>query len=227
MRTCRNKLHVYNETKHKQCPDCAKVSSHKFYIENMDKRKDENGKWKQGKTLKECQKRYRERHPDRIQKQKKKFKTDRPLYGIWKNMIRRCYQPSCDHFDRYGGRGIKVFDGWKGLDGYFRFEEYIGPRPSLIHSLDRYPNRDGNYEPGNVRWATPLEQAQNTSRARMITISGETKSISAWARSLKMNWRTFKLRMDRGLTGDDLLRPVDERYNRFKKFVAASLPDSA
>jgi hypothetical protein len=227
MRTCRNDLHYYDETKYKQCPDCAREWHRRFYKENTGYWKNENGKWKQGRTFKECQKRYRENHPDRIQKRNQRFKVNRPLYSIWRNMISRCTLPSDSNYKRYGARGIKVSERWLGKEGYFNFERDVSPRPSEIHSLDRWPDRYGNYEPGNVRWATPLEQAQNTSIARLVTVNGITKSLSAWARDLGMTQAAFRGRVERGLTGDELIRPVDARYNRFKKFVAPPLSDRA
>lgn len=81
-----------------------------------------------------------------------------PEYVAWGNMKERCYNPSYVHYDRYGGRDITVCDEWR--DNFIPFLAYIGPRPSPSHSIDRI-NNDGNYEPGNVRWATKKEQANN------------------------------------------------------------------
>lgn len=79
-------------------------------------------------------------------------------YNSWENMIGRCTQSSRPDYHRYGGRGITVCERW--LD-FNNFLEDMG-EPPVGKSLDRYPNNEtGNYEPGNCRWATAKEQANN------------------------------------------------------------------
>lgn len=97
-----------------------------------------------------------------------------PEWRAWRDMLTRATNPNIGHAHRYTGRGITVHEGWKyGGDGkgFERFFEHVGPKPTAAHSLDRIDN-DGNYEPGNVRWATRQEQLANTSRNRMIEING-------------------------------------------------------
>lgn len=82
---------------------------------------------------------------------------DTPEWHAWKDMKARCLNPNLANFHNYGGRGITVCERW------LRFENFIadvGRRPSPLHSLDRIDN-DGNYEPGNVRWATAKQQSAN------------------------------------------------------------------
>ena len=80
-------------------------------------------------------------------------------YAAWLSMKTRCYNPNYQHFKDYGGRGIKICERW--LNSFENFLADIGKAPDELHSLDRYINNDGNYEPGNVRWATSSEQIQN------------------------------------------------------------------
>jgi hypothetical protein len=82
-------------------------------------------------------------------------------FNTWKGMQRRCYLQSAAGFKNYGGRGIAVCDRW--LHSFENFLADMGCKPSPKHSIDRI-NNDGNYEPGNCRWATAKEQRQNRRR---------------------------------------------------------------
>lgn len=82
-----------------------------------------------------------------------------PEYMAWTSMKQRCLNPRHKSYARYGGRGISVCREW--ADSFETFYRHIGPRPGPGYSLDRYPDNTGNYEPGNVRWATWQEQNQN------------------------------------------------------------------
>jgi hypothetical protein len=74
-------------------------------------------------------------------------------------MITRCHNPNATRYKDWGGRGITVCEEWR--NNYEAFLAHIGRKPSPRHSIDRFPNNSGNYEPGNVRWATPREQNLN------------------------------------------------------------------
>ncbi len=86
-----------------------------------------------------------------------------PEYAAWLGMIGRCENPSNDRWARYGGRGIEVCPRWR--NSFENFLTDVGARPKGRYSLDRFPNNDGNYEPGNVRWATDSQQARNRENA--------------------------------------------------------------
>lgn len=92
-----------------------------------------------------------------------------PEYRVWVDMIRRCENPRNKRFYIYGARGITVCDRWR--RSYKNFLSDVGRRPSPKYQIDR-KNNDGNYDPGNVRWATRKQQARNKTNNRSITFNG-------------------------------------------------------
>lgn len=83
----------------------------------------------------------------------------RPEYLVWKSMRYRCSDPRHKSWKDYGAKGVSVCPAWR--NDFAAFFAHIGPRPTSRHTIDRFPNRRGNYEPGNVRWATRSEQELN------------------------------------------------------------------
>lgn len=109
---------------------------------------------------------------------RKHGRTMHPMFSTWESMKYRCYNPKAKNFYLYGAKGVRVCDAW--LNSLEQFCLDMGERPSPQHTIDRIDS-NGNYEPSNCRWATPKEQARNTSRNRIITFNGETLCLKAWA----------------------------------------------
>lgn len=116
-------------------------------------------------------------------------------YRAWSAMKTRCYIAGSTDYANYGGRGIRVCDRW--LKDFKNFLHDVGRAPTSDHTIDRFPNREGNYEPGNVRWATPYEQANNTRRNRFLDFQGERLTVSQWAVRLGVNRGLIKDRIGR------------------------------
>mgnify|MGYP001618838060 CR=1 FL=1 len=117
-----------------------------------------------------------------------------PEYAVWNTMIARCENPKHERYPRYGGRGITVCDEWR--SSFERFISDMGRRPSPSHSIDRKDN-DGHYAPDNCRWATPREQAANTSQKRLLTLNGRTQRLCEWSAETGIRSQLLITRMGR------------------------------
>ncbi len=113
-------------------------------------------------------------------------------YGTWESMIQRCNNPRSRAYKKYGANGITVCARWLKFE---YFLEDMGLKPSPKHTLDRYPNRRGNYEPSNCRWATYAEQNRNKQTNKVYTFQGETLCITDWASRLKVHPAVLRYRL--------------------------------
>lgn len=115
-------------------------------------------------------------------------------------MKRRCKNPRVPEYRNYGARGISVCERWdKSFDAFL---DDMGASPTPKHTLDRIDN-NGNYEPGNVRWATREEQGLNMRTNRLVTAQGKTQPVVAWERDSGIAERTIISRLNRGWADED------------------------
>lgn len=121
------------------------------------------------------------------------------LYRAWQGMLMRCNKASDFRFKHYGARGIKVCDRW------LKFENFMSDMgfPEKGLSLDRI-NVNGNYEPGNCRWATKQVQAANRRNSVKLTHNGITATIAEWSRALGISASSMHGRIASGFSGDKL-----------------------
>jgi len=140
------------------CSTCNKKTEHSF-------RKDSGGRlrWR----CMECHRRCV------IMRNKKPGMTN------WKNMKKRCYNKNHENYSRYGGAGIKVCQRW--INSYDNFIEDMGVPPGPTYTIDRYPNKNGDYSPNNCRWASKKEQSRNKSNNRVIEAFGKKKLLCEWS----------------------------------------------
>lgn len=125
-------------------------------------------------------------------------RTPTPEHKCWSNMLSRCRNPKATGYPSYGGRGIVVCERW--LD-FAAFLEDMGTKPTPDHSIDRI-DVNGNYEPGNCRWATETEQQRNKRSNRFLTACGETLTIMGWADKTGLDRRAIEKRLKRGWSPD-------------------------
>jgi hypothetical protein len=125
-------------------------------------------------------------------------------YGAWKHIKARCLNPKCRQYRYYGGAGVTICERWR--DSPETFIKDVGRAPSPRHSIDRYPNPHGNYEPSNVRWATPDEQSRNKRNNLWIEFRGERRLVVDVSRQLGLDPVTVRFRLRRGASVEEALR---------------------
>lgn len=141
-------------------------------------------------------------------------RTDTREYNSWRGMIERCTNEGHKDFHLYGGAGVKVCDRWRNgsgdKTGLECFIDDMGMRPTG-KTLDR-EDSDGNYEPGNCRWATATEQVRNRRTSTRLTHNGETLHLYEWADRVGIAATSIKQRLRRGWSVRDALStPVAPR----------------
>lgn len=129
--------------------------------------------------------------------------TETPEYRLWTDIQSRCHNPRSTAYANYGGRGIVVCDRWR--QSFEAFFADMGKRPPGL-TIER-ENTNGNYEPGNCRWATPLEQANNKRNNIRICLDGVTKTLMQWSREFGVSSHAVRFRLRAGVTGLDLFKP--------------------
>ncbi len=116
-------------------------------------------------------------------------------WDSWRSMIQRCTNQKHKAFPRYGGRGISVCERWRLSFAAFLVD--MGDRPASTE-LDRFPNNDGNYEPGNCRWISRSGNCSNTSRNNFIEFNGERLTATQWSARVGVSRQVICARLKRG-----------------------------
>ncbi len=160
---------------------CACGTIRNCYERNLQQRNDSCG----------CQRITRSRECNTIHGEGTKGSIT-PEYRTWAEIKRRCLDSGRKSYPDYGGRGITICAEW--IHNFPAFLAHVGRKPAKHYTIERIRN-DGNYEPGNVRWATRKEQNRNTRASRWIEFCGETKTLAEWAELIGIRIGTLHFRL--------------------------------
>lgn len=137
----------------------------------------------------------------------------RPEYRSWAQAIQRCNNPRASHYSDYGGRGIRICDRWK--NSFIDFIADMGPMPVGCDSLDRYPDQNGDYAPGNCRWANQYQQMSNMRKNVIYEYDGKRLCLSEWARVSGIKRATLDARLCRGWSfARAISEPLSDKYEK-------------
>lgn len=142
--------------------------------------------------------------------------TNTKIYGVWCGIKRRCFNSNCSQYHNYGGRGITIYPAW--IDDFQSFYDYVSTLEHFNeqgYSIDRI-NVNGNYEPGNLRWADWKTQCRNTRRNRFVEYDGVKFLITHAAKRIGISAAALRQRIKKGDTGKRLFRPA-ESHGRSSK----------
>ena len=134
--------------------------------------------------------------------------NERPYASTWQGMIARCHDENNAAFANYGGRGIRVCEEWRA--SLAAFIRDLGPPPSPKHTIDRIDN-DGNYEPGNCRWATRRDQTQNRRNSIRVKFNGTVMPLADAAQLVGLSYEQARYQVATGRLFEALPRTVSPR----------------
>lgn len=113
-------------------------------------------------------------------------------YRIWRGMLQRCRDKRQPNYKKYGALGVRVCSRWENFENFITD---MGECPSEKHSIDRHPNYSGDYEPGNCRWATGSEQANNKRNNRFIEFKGSSYTARQLSLATGVNYALLRERI--------------------------------
>lgn len=139
------------------------------------------------------------------------------LYSRWKAMRARCYNDKSINYKNYGAKGVKICTEWR--DSPQSFIEWAinnGFKEGL--TLDRHPNKLGDYSPSNCRWVTQAENNNSKSNHILITVNGETKNAAQWSKITGISATLIRDRFLKGWSHDDCINvaPRSQRSDGVK-----------
>lgn len=134
-----------------------------------------------------------------------------PEWSAWKGMRQRCHSTTHKRYPLYGGRGIRVCQQWR--DSFEAFFADMGRKPSERHSLDRI-DVNGDYEPGNCRWADQQEQCRNQRRNRVVNFEGQAMTLAEMCERTGMEPSHIRYHLDRGKTPDEAVAFILAKRSR-------------
>jgi hypothetical protein len=127
-------------------------------------------------------------------------------YKAWFAMIERCHNPSNPGYEGYGAKGIYVCEEWR--ESFENFLRDMGMKPTARHSIDRFPNQTGPYDPSNCRWATQSEQHENRCCTQFVEVDGVKMLLTEAAKSHGLEYATVRTRIKRGWSADRIFANV-------------------
>jgi hypothetical protein len=139
--------------------------------------------------------------------------TRSPEYNSWRGIVDRCCNSQSRDYKHWGAKGVGICDEWR--NSFEAFLAYVGPRPSPRHSIDRFPDNNGNYEPGNVRWATPVEQIRNRRNARVFEFRGKRMTIQEIADAVGVSYKLIHDRIFQ--LGWSIERAATQRAREYRR----------
>lgn len=119
------------------------------------------------------------------------------IYGVWHGIKQRCFDKNRPEYERYGGRGITMFDEWLDFENFYKWAIGNGYEESL--TIERIDVNE-NYKPSNCKWATWEEQSLNKNDTHFLEYKGVKKPLTVWAREKGINPSTLLYRIKRGWT---------------------------